>query len=293
MFKTILLSLFLTSSLSFAKTVKVAVIDTGYDFNSNWDSFVDKKKDNRGVTFKKPKMCDTKEHLDLTGEGIQDDNGHGTHVVGIIAKYAEDADYCVVVIKAFGSKTVTFQQATLNTAKAFKYAKQIGVDMINISGGGVSFDIAEYEAVKEALDAGIIIVAAAGNENKAGIFNKVKKYDYVVFKVTSEYLYSALNHKAVYTYKVKYINQETSEVLNHTPENTYFPANYDARIISVSNLESNGKKLNDSSNFGAAVKFSEIGTNEISLLPNNKIGPMTGTSQAAPKKLGKMLKNWR
>jgi subtilisin family serine protease len=48
--------------------------------------------------------------------------------------------------------------------KAIRYAVKHGANIINYSGGGASFAKEEYEALKEARDRGILVVAAAGNE---------------------------------------------------------------------------------------------------------------------------------
>ena len=139
------------------KPIIVAVIDTGFDFNSNWDSIV---KNNPKI--KKPKMCKYG-HKDFTGIGLQDNHGHGTHIAGIIAQYALDQDYCIVVIKFYDPllKNANFVELT---DLAFKRAVDLKVDIINYSGGGTERDREECLILKKALDRGIKVVAAAGNE---------------------------------------------------------------------------------------------------------------------------------
>jgi hypothetical protein len=70
------------------------------------------------------------------------------------------------------------------------------------------------------------------------------------------------------------------------PENKYYPAVYDPRIVVVGNLDNDGK-IALSSNYGRYVKQWEVGTNveAFGLV-------MTGTSQATAVKTGKMISNF-
>lgn len=136
------------SSLTIGKQIKVAVIDTGFDFNSKWSI--------------QPKLCATG-HKDFTGTGLQDNHGHGTHIAGLIAKYAGEANYCLVIIKFFDPKEYKPDNVKHST-DAFNYAVDQEVDVINYSGGGTEYSEEEYNAVLKALNADITIVAAAGNE---------------------------------------------------------------------------------------------------------------------------------
>lgn len=144
------------------KKIKVAVIDTGID-----------EKLLKGNSY-----CDDG-HKDFTGEGIKDNHGHGTHISGIVDQYAKNhifkpgkspseidklqENYCQIIIKYYDPKA--YRQDNLkNTIKSFKWAIEQGVQIINYSGGGTEFSKEEKAVVLEALNKGIIIVAAAGNE---------------------------------------------------------------------------------------------------------------------------------
>ena len=265
-----------------AKTIKIAVIDTGFDFNSKWEKL---GKDSDGRQLRKPKLCN-EGHKDFTGTGIQDTMGHGTHVTGIIAKFAEDADYCIVVIKFYDVGAIPTDNFR-NSAVALSYAYNLGVDMINYSGGGVEFALDEYLAVKKLLDRGVVFIAAAGNEKSVN--------NYKILKVDLQYSYKTAGSKAVYQYKPYFINIVTGEIVSKEPI-AYYPAAYDARVISVANVELNVKTKQwdfaSSSNRGDAINFNEKGVKVLSILPHNSTGYMTGTSQAAPTRAGKMLKMW-
>lgn len=143
-------------------TVTVAVIDTGFDFNSTWQD-AQSKSDSDGYRLRKPKTC-KQGHTDFTGTGIKDNHGHGTHVAGVIAKFAEDANYCLVILKYF-DKEKSKKDTMEPSIKALQKAIDLRVSIINYSGGGTHKDTTECNLIKRALDIGIIVVAAAGNES--------------------------------------------------------------------------------------------------------------------------------
>ena len=103
-------------------------------------------------------------------ENATDDNGHGTHVAGVIAQSTNNG-YGVAgiahlaqimplkVLSAEGGGTVA------DIAEAIKFAADNGSDVINLSlGGGGASQILE-EAINYAYNKGVVIIAAAGNEN--------------------------------------------------------------------------------------------------------------------------------
>lgn len=149
------------------KTVVVAVIDTGIS-----DSLIDKNM-----------MC---KHgsKDFTGTGLQDRHGHGTHVSTLIDQYVKGIypgrepktfqarlasvhpNYCQVILKfvddPYGHEVAT----TFKVVKAINYAVDIHVDVINFSGGGESPLYEEKRAILRALNSGIKVIVAAGNNSK-------------------------------------------------------------------------------------------------------------------------------
>lgn len=135
-------------SLAVTKNVtKVAIIDTGLDFND--------------PRFR-PLLCKSGSE-DLTGEGITDIIGHGTHVAGLIKQYATpNAHYCFLVFKYYSAHTFPSKN-TYRMTEAILDAIRAGADIINVSGGGYSPSQLEYTAL--ALHPHTLLVAAAGNDN--------------------------------------------------------------------------------------------------------------------------------
>lgn len=135
-----------------AKTIKVAVIDSG--FNQE--------------LFDVP-LCDTGHFDFITDKELVPRNAnyeeiHGSHIAGTIVEYAKDADYCLIIMRYWSKQKVVYDPTMDNVVKAIKRAIDYDVDIINMSFGGKDENLEETKIVKKALDLGIKIVAAAGNE---------------------------------------------------------------------------------------------------------------------------------
>jgi subtilisin family serine protease len=134
--------------------VKVAILDTGVDYNHP-----DLKQNIRDT-------------IDFTGSrhGALDVNGHGTHVAGIIGGVdnqtgiigiAPNAElYCAKVLSDTGGGNID------NIIKGIRWAMVHQVDIINMSLGTTNEPKKElHEAIKAAVNQGIIIICATGNNN--------------------------------------------------------------------------------------------------------------------------------
>ena len=100
--------------------------------------------------------------VNLTTESDEDANGHGTKLAQIIKDWAGDKA-SIISIKAFNSDGT----ASISTvAAAVKYARLLGVDIINISASVLDSDNVKplKDEVQNALEAGITVVASAGND---------------------------------------------------------------------------------------------------------------------------------
>lgn len=143
MIKYVLLLFFLSSYCFSSEIFKVAVIDSGLDLND--------------PRFKNI-LCKSG-HKDFTHTSINDTIGHGTHVMGLIKKYAGNKNYCIVVYKYFGDNVDTGEALY----QALQFALKENVKLINISGGGNKYSQREYEFIKKHKE--ITFVVAAGNDN--------------------------------------------------------------------------------------------------------------------------------
>lgn len=151
------------------KEIVVAVVDTGIDPTHPFlekNIYVKTGKvnlENFGVDFSKDKK--------IKGTPI-DQHGHGTHVSGIIKSIYPEVK--ILALKYYNPSASGF--ANLNsTVEALRYAVDNNVDVINYSGGGPEAAAEELQILKEAERKGILVVAAAGNE-ESNIDDKRKAY---------------------------------------------------------------------------------------------------------------------
>lgn len=85
--------------------------------------------------------------------------GHGTHVTGIVARVAPDARLLPLRVLDADGRGNTF-----TLAYAIQYAVAQGADVINLSLGADAGSLLLEETIAHALDAGVAVVAAAGND---------------------------------------------------------------------------------------------------------------------------------
>jgi len=159
-----------------SRAVKIAVIDTGVDYNH---------PDLKGNMWVNPG--------EIAGNGIDDDkngyvddvygydfanndsnpmdgNGHGTHCSGTIGATHNNrigvagvmSDVSIVAVKFLGDDGSGSLEAAI---KAIDYATTLNVDLMSNSWGGGGRSEALLEAIKRASDKGIIFTAAAGNSS--------------------------------------------------------------------------------------------------------------------------------
>lgn len=106
----------------------------------------------------------------LTGLGDpNDDNGHGTHVAGTIGAAPNNGQSHVGVV--WNSRLMAVKVAdrlgfltSSAIAAGVDFAVSKGVKVINASFGGYSFSQMEFDAFLRARNAGVLVVAAAGND---------------------------------------------------------------------------------------------------------------------------------
>ncbi|MBR7176664.1 MAG: S8 family serine peptidase, partial [Clostridia bacterium] len=155
--------------------VIVAVIDTGVDYNHEdlrnniWTN--PGEIPNNGIDDDGNGYIDDIRGWDCAGNDNDpmDDNGHGTHVAGIVA--AENnkvgtvgvAYNCKIMVLKASNAAGVFTQSDI--AKAINYAYMNGASVINMSFGGPSISVVAEEALENAYNT-CVLVAAAGNSAK-------------------------------------------------------------------------------------------------------------------------------
>jgi subtilisin family serine protease len=164
--------------LNDANQVVVAVIDTGVDYNhpdltgNLWKNPFEipannTDDDNNGViddvfgaNFVNP----------TTSGDPFDDNKHGTHVSGTIGAVTNNGAGVAGTswkVKIMGLKFLAANGSgtTVGAIRAIEYGIKMEADIMNNSWGGGGFSQALADAIGKANDAGILFVAAAGNNN--------------------------------------------------------------------------------------------------------------------------------
>jgi subtilisin family serine protease len=141
--------------VSTGRGVRVAVLDTGYYAHTTL-----------------PKPLATKSFI--SGENVQDGNGHGTHCAGTILSRDEDiglaseAELVVGKVLSNGGSG-----SSSGIADGVEWAISLGVDIISMSLGGGSSYTPTNTAIKKALSRGIIVCLAAGNSGFSGSTNTI------------------------------------------------------------------------------------------------------------------------
>ncbi|MBQ7503922.1 MAG: S8 family serine peptidase [Ruminococcus sp.] len=157
------------------KETVVAVIDTGFDFNH---------EDLQGVVWTNPygSKLIGKNGFDLTytvaGGKPQDDNGHGTHVSGIIAGVADNekgisginkSNVKILPLKVFDANGYGYGDAEFQAYDYIARAVKLGANIKSVNcsfgGDGTKDEKLAYDEIFDELGAsGVVTAVAAGNE---------------------------------------------------------------------------------------------------------------------------------
>lgn len=139
-------------------TVKIAIIDTGIDYEH--EDLIGRVNVSLGYDFVND---DTDAY---------DDNGHGTHVAGIIGATANNNIGIVGVMGTLPVEMIPVKVLDENGSgniedivAGIEYSIELEVDIINMSVGAYLFDAELRDVLLKAKEAGIVVVTAAGNDN--------------------------------------------------------------------------------------------------------------------------------
>lgn len=223
-----------------SSSVIVAVIDTGVDFDHedlhdniwvNEKEIPDNGRDDDGNGY----VDDYYGVNIITGKGnADDDNGHGTHVAGIIA--AQNNHLGTVGI-AYNTKIMPIKAAMASgylyqsdIAKAVLYAYENGAEVINMSFGGSTCSIAVQDALSTAYTR-CVLVASAGNDAFVDekLYPAVPNYpaalSYVIGVMSvgrngEESRFTNFDYKPFTTYEYE-VYAPGEEIISTVPDNKY------------------------------------------------------------------------
>lgn len=198
----------------------------------------------------------------VTGEpagDFADWHGHGTHVAGLVGASGGGATGVRGVAPGIGIRAYRVfgngAGGATNYAilKAMIMAATDGCDIINLSLGGGPYDAIVEEAIGDARQNGMLVVVAAGNDGR-----KPVSYPAAYAGATAV---SALGHEATYP-----ADAVAAGDVDRPPTSPADPKEFIAGF----------------SNVGPQIAVTAPGVGVLSTLRGGGIGPMSGTSMAAP-----------
>lgn len=159
-----------------SKQIKIAIIDTGIDYThpdlkDNIFANEAEKNGQPGVDDDKNGYVDDVYGYDFANNDADpmDGHSHGTHCAGTIAASHNDegvtgvmAEASLIAVKFLSDSGSGSTEGAIN---AIDYAIKRGVDIMSNSWGGGGYSKALEDVIKKANDAGIVFVAAAGNDS--------------------------------------------------------------------------------------------------------------------------------
>jgi serine protease len=122
-----------------------------------------------------------------------DENGHGTHVAGTIAQATDNnvgvggvaPGASILPVRVLGADGTGY---TSDVVSGILYAIQEGASVINLSLGSSSPSTAEKLALVAATEAGVLVVAASGNDGSDSVINYPAVYEEAVAVAAVDYL---------------------------------------------------------------------------------------------------------
>ncbi len=105
---------------------------------------------------------------DFTGEGVRDQNGHGTHIAGILVGQPNEAGFSGIAPKAkllVGKVMDKYGRgASVDIARGIDWAVESGAHIITLSVNGSESNPVLFTAIYNALAKGVMVFCGAGNQ---------------------------------------------------------------------------------------------------------------------------------
>ncbi|MCB0262987.1 MAG: S8 family serine peptidase [Calditrichaeota bacterium] len=222
-----------------SQSVIVGVIDTGIDYNhpdlqaNIWKNPGESGngKETNGVDDDGNGFVDDWRGWDFANNDNDpfDDNAHGTHCAGIIGAVGNNNRGVSGInwnVSLVGLKFLTGSGSgsTSDAIDAILYAVQMNIPILSNSWGGGGFSQALADAVEAANQAGILFVAAAGNENNNNDSNPNYPSNYTsenVLAVASSDRRDIRSSFSNYGKTTVDLAAPGSDILSTTPNNNY------------------------------------------------------------------------
>jgi subtilisin family serine protease len=166
------------SGVTGSDSVVVAVVDSGVDYNHSdlagnmWSANI-----NGSRVHGYNAINDSNNPMD--------ENNHGTHVAGVIGAVSNNGVGIAGMnwkVQVMAAKFLDSQGSgtTADAIKAIDWAREHGAQIMNMSWGGGGFSQILLEALGRAEAAGVLLVAAAGNESSNNDTNPIYPANYAI-----------------------------------------------------------------------------------------------------------------
>ena len=225
--------------------VVVATIDSGVDYNH---------PDLADNIWRNIPECDGIANVDDDGNGFVDDcygadmanndsdplddHGHGTHVAGIIGARGNNSvgvvgvnwEVKIMACKFLNASGLGFTSNAIRCLEYVKLMKERGVNIVatNNSWGGGGYSQALYDAIAVHMSAGILFIAAAGNNGGNNDINSIYPASYYLPNVIAvaatdhnDDLASFSSGGSNYGLHTVHVGAPGKSILSTTPNNTY------------------------------------------------------------------------
>jgi thermitase len=211
-----------------SNTVKIAVIDTGVDYThpdlkAQIDVNTAELNGKAGVDDDNNGVIDDIYGADFANKDgdPQDGHGHGTHCAGVIGAVHNDIGVAGVManVKIVPVKFLSDEGSgeTIDAISAIDYAMKRGVQVMSNSWGGGEKEQSLEDAISAAEKAGIVFVAAAGNESSNNDTTDSFPANYDVANVISVGSYTSAGAKSSfsnYGLKTVHVSAPGSNILS-------------------------------------------------------------------------------